>query len=225
LENEVVPLVEHVIDSRAVDWESAVDRLATTLEFRSAEDLRAVRHNLRDWLAQSTLAVLSAEAVADLAHPDLLLKARGPWLAAVNPAIGLPGRAWSAGPRVIRAVRRQLRPLEVQQWSEVVSAHVRARDHAGGDTAYNDLCWRLYLLYFTTAAGVPWSKLVDLPAGREARHLLFPVKEWSGVVEWASCLAALLTHRALFAVEEVATFVEPVRGLMPDLERVVNTVR
>jgi hypothetical protein len=38
-------------------------------------------------------------------------------------------------------------------------------------------------------------------------------------------LAALLTHRALFAAEEVATFVEPVRGLMPDLERVVNTVR
>ena len=45
------------------------------------------------------------------------------------------------------------------------------------------------------------------------------------MVEWASCLAALLTYRAEYSAEQVATFVSPVRHLMPDLERVVNTIR
>ena len=45
------------------------------------------------------------------------------------------------------------------------------------------------------------------------------------MVEWASCLAALLTYRAEYSAEQVATFVSPVRELLPNLERVVNAVR
>jgi hypothetical protein len=45
------------------------------------------------------------------------------------------------------------------------------------------------------------------------------------MVEWASVLAALITHRAAFDSEDVSTFVEPVLGIVPDLERVVNAIR
>jgi hypothetical protein len=225
LEGEVVPLVEHVIGSRTAEWEAAICSLASRMGFGSENDLRPIRLNVRDWLAQATFAVLSVEVVADVTDKALRLSARGPWLAAVNPGKALPGAEWSAGTRVVRAVRRQLRPLTGDQWAQLVRAHDHARRQGGADNAYNDLCWRLYFMYSTSAAGMPWSKLADLPAAGELGPALRLVKEWHAMVEWASCLAALLTHRAHFCAEDVATFVRPVVGLTPDLERVANAVR
>ncbi len=170
-------------------------------------------------LAEATLAVLSLEAVADLADPNLRLSARGPWIAAFDPGRAIPGPAWSAAPTVVRAVRKLLRPLALHEWSAIVTAH------HGADELYRALCTDLELRYFTTASGIPWSKLTDLPAGREFRHLQHQSKEWHGMVEWASCLATLLTYRTEYSAEDVVTFVAPVRELLPDLERVVNAVR
>ena len=100
-----------------------------------------------------------------------------------------------------------------------------ARDADGGDSDYNALSWRLVMLNQTTAAGCPWHKLSDLPAGREARRFLGRGQAWEAMVEWASLLAALITHRAAFDAEDVTTFVEPVRSVIPDLDRVVNAIR
>ena len=225
LEDEVLPLVDHVVEARTAEWDSAIEALAGAFRFDLRDDLQAVRLNVRDWLAEITLAVLSVEVVADVVDPGTWLAARGPWLAAVHPRRALPGPDWSAGTRIVRAVRRQLRPLCEAQWAELVSSHHQARAHGGGDGSYNDVCWRLYFMYFTSAAGMPWVKLADLPGGQELRHVLPRGSEWPGMVEWASCLAALLTHRARFTTDDVTTFVEPVRSLLPDLERVVNAIR
>ena len=125
------------------------------------------------------------------------------------------------GANVVRVVRKQLRPLALHEWTAIVQAH----DGATYRTEYAELCGELKLRHFTSAAGVPWAKLADLPAAREHAHLLRVSKPWSPMVEWASCLAALLTYRAEYSAEQVATFVAPVRDLLPDLERVVNAVR
>jgi hypothetical protein len=225
LESQIMPLVESVISRNATEWHVALDRVVAGCDIESVEDRLAAGHNVRDWLAQATFAVLSVEAVADVADSPLILAARGPWLAATNPGRALPGPDWSADARVVRAVKKQLRPLHLDQWSEIVRAHHSARDQGGPDNSYNDLCWELYFIYFTGAAGMPWQKLADLPAGRECRYLLAHGQEWSGMVEWASGLAALMSHRARFSAEQVATYASPVVAQVPDLQRILNAVR
>jgi hypothetical protein len=218
LEREAKLLVEHVVVGRSKEWRRAVGVIADRHGFASGED-QHLAHTAHHALAEATLAVLSLEAVADLADPNLRLSARGPWIAAFDPGRAIPGPAWSAAPAVVRAVRKLLRPLALHEWSAIVSAH------HGPDEPYRTLCADLELRYFTTASGIPWSKLSDLPAGREFRHLQHKSKQWPGMVEWASCLATLLTYRAQYSAEQVDTFVSPVRELLPDLERVVNAVR
>ena len=200
------------------EWRRAVGVIADKHGFAPGEDER-LADTAHHALAEATLAVLCLEAVADLADRDLRLSARGPWISAFDPDCALPGPEWTAAPKVVRLVRKQLRPLALHEWAAIVAAH------HGSDERYGTLCTDLELRYFTHAAGIPWSKLADLPAGREFTHAQHRSKEWPGMVEWASCLATLLTSRAEFSAEQVATFVAPIRELMPDLERVVNAVR
>jgi len=219
LEREAERLVEHVVVGRSGEWRRAAHAIGKRHGFEPDEwdRLAETAHHA---LAEMTMSVLCVEAVADLAGQDLLLAARGPWIAACDPGCALPGPAWSAGPNVVRAVRRVLRPLALHEWSAIVHAHDEA--HAG--EAYAELSWELRQRYFTQAAGMPWRKLADLPAGREVKHLVRRGQDWPLMVEWASCLSALLTHRPAYSAEQVATFVAPVRHLLPDLERVVNAL-
>jgi hypothetical protein len=223
LHDQVRMLVDEVIRAAGSGWDTAVRGLAPDLESRSRRERDAVAANAADWLAQAAAAVMSVEAVADVVDRRWLLAARGPWLAGLSPRATLPGPEWCAGPGVIRAVRRLLRPLDLAAWSRINAAHDRARRRAESD--YNGLCWGLTTTFQTSASGCPWSKLRDLPAGRTARHLFGRGGAWEDFVEWASCLSTLMTDRARYSHDDIETFVAPVRSVLAGLEHELNRVR
>jgi hypothetical protein len=223
LDDRFVGLVDGVIEAAGADWDAALRHVAPELDTLPEHTRDTVRANARDWLAQATLAVLSVEIVGDVADRSLLLAARGPWLVGLNPRVTLPGTEWSASPTVIRAVRRVLRPLDFSAWTQLNAGHDRERSDADSD--YNALCWRLTNVFCTSASGCPWTKLSDLPAGREFRQIFGRGRPWESFVEWASCLSTLMTYRARHSHTDIATFVAPVRRLLPDLERELDRVR
>jgi hypothetical protein len=225
LEEWTTGLVDRIVSELGDGWAVAVEAADPGPRSRSAAERLQVSDHFRHLLTDAMRAVLAVEAVGDVADQSLLLLARGPWLAGLRPERTLPGPEWTAAPGVRRSVRKVLRPLTLRDWNQIVEADRKARDAQGGDCAYNALSWRLVMLVQTTAAGCPWGRLSDLPAGREARRFLARGQAWEAMVEWASVLAALITHRAAFDAEDVSTFVEPVLGIVPDLERVVNAIR
>jgi hypothetical protein len=218
-------LIEGVLERLGGDWDVAVAAVECGYTTLSVPEQSQVRDAFAHLLADAMTAALVVEAVGDVADDSLLLLGRGPWLAGLHPERTLPGAEWTASPGVLRSVRKVLRPLTVDDWKQVVAADRLALRSCDSETDYHRLSRRLLMLLHTTAAGCPWKKLADLPAAREAREFLGRGRPWEQMVEWASLLTALITHRAAFDADEVRTFVEPVRQVLPDLGRVVNAVR
>ena len=219
LEEALPAVVAQGLTLRQADWEAAVARVAQGHSCGLTEHGRlgdAAQHAL----TEMSLGVLALEVVADVADRDLRLYARGPWMLAAHPHRAVPGDGWAAGPRVVRAVRKLLRPLSLRDWSALLIAHAEA-----DDPMLAEVCWELRLRYATTASAMPWSKLADLPAAREFRDAVSRGVEFTPMVEWASALAALMTFRAEFSADQAGTYVRPCRDLLPDLARVVNQVR
>jgi hypothetical protein len=215
-------LVDHVIASAGSEWDFTLRLLEPdydALDQRARDSLHA---HAAELVAQATLAVLSVEAIADIADESLLLAARGPWLAGLNPSVTLPGPEWSAGPRVRRRVRRILRPLDLAAWSRINALHNHARDL---ESDYDHLCWRLTARFLTSATGCPWSRLSDLPAARELRQVIGRGRPYEGLVEWASCLAALMSDRARYSHADIEVFAAAVRDVLPQTERELNRIQ
>jgi hypothetical protein len=225
VEEWTTALVDRVIGGLGYGWTLAVEAADPDAPARSAAERPQVSGHFRHLVADALRAVLAVEAVGDVADESLLLLARGPWLAGLGPGRTLPVPQWAAGPGVRRAVRKLLRPLTLREWSHIVAADRLASEDNGGENAYNTLSWRLVQLMQTTAAGCPWGQLSDLPAGREARRFLARGQAWEAMVEWASLLAALITHRAVFDAHDVETFAEPVLQVVPDLAQVASAIR
>lgn len=227
LEQETPNLVEHVIAADPERWARAMTGLEPDYPRRDEGSQATIEANARRWLTQAAFSTLLTEAVLDVATERTRLGGRGPWLAGFGHHSMVIGPEWAAASGIRRAVRMLLRPLDLDVWREIVAQYDAGRDAA--NSRYNELCWRLTLMLQTTACAMPWSKLSDLPAGREVVEAIpLPLRAattWHAMEEWASCVAALMTHRALFSSAEVDAFVEPVRELVPGLERAVNRPR
>lgn len=223
----VPSLVDEVITRDGDRWGRALAALEPSYLTGDIADRRRIGENARMWLTQSAVTTLLAEVVLDAAGERVRLAGRGPWIAGFAGEALVPGPEWVADTRIVRAVRKILRPLDAEAWQELVVSYRHGRDDA--ESAYNDLCWRLTLLVHTSRCAIPWHKLKDLPAGRAwTDQIPQPFRRsttWVGMEEWATCLAALLVHRARCSAEDVETFTDPVSQWLPDLATALNKPR
>lgn len=224
LQRQMPALVDHVVDADPARWIGALTTLEPDYASRESGVQRAIAENARDWLWQAAFTVLLAEIAYDAADEATRLAALGAWTAGFNGGRVVPGEPWVAGPRVLRAVRKLLRPLDLETWRQIAAAHNSHRLMEESD--YNDLCWRLTTRLQTSASGLTWRKLQDLPAAREltedpSRSLRRRIR-WSDMEEWSSCVGALLTHPAEFSARDVETFVRPTAHVLPGLASLLN---
>jgi len=205
-----------------------------------------VEWNLRDMLYRAVRCCLAGEVVADLADPELLLWAAGPWEAACSPD-NRPGADWFAAAEVVARAREVLAGLPAHRLLELGALH-----HAGiartadpdespglpwpvedSESPYARLRNRLTAWALISAAGCPpATRLVaglrqatDTQAATEAAgNGRSPVHEHSlwGLNDWLECVTSVLVHRARLSAAEVHTFCAPVAGLLPDMERLLN---
>ncbi|WP_107764669.1 hypothetical protein [Nocardioides terrigena] len=206
-------------------WRQTLDSLLGPGPRESREEASVVRL-LRDVV----LALLSAEAVADVIPHEWLLAARGPWLTAFGPHGELPGPEWSASPTVLDAVRGLLSPLDARQLGVIAAGHRLSGDGVViGHEGYADLVHKLNGWALVGSAGCPWRGTLDqLPAwgpllegvaGPGVRVELAPLPEFQ---EWANCLTAALTHRPRLSASEVRAFTLPFEDLLPGLVRLLD---
>lgn len=168
---------------------------------------------------------LSVEAVADVADPDLVLSARGPWFSGLRGGALVPDDAWVAAPEVLAVVSELLSPLDAEQLGIVAAVHQIAMVRVEEAPGYADLCHQLTGWALVSAAGCPWEPtLSSLPGWRPLLEavphgVIAPV---AALQEWATCLSAALTHRWELSAEDVGTLAAPFRHDLPGLEDRLN---
>jgi hypothetical protein len=223
LREAAVPLLAEVTEGPR--WGPVLDSLLGAGPREPSEEASVARL-FRDVV----VALLSAEAVADVIPREWLLAARGPWLTAFGTPGEVPGDDWAASASVLTAVTRLLRALDARQLGGVAAAHrLSSTGLVTGHEAYADLVHKLHGWALVGFAGCPWRGTLDeLPAwgpllegmvGPGQRVELAPLPE---LQEWASCLTAALTHRARLSGSEAAAFARPFADLLPDLHRLLD---
>lgn len=163
-----------------------------------AQAVLALRHLLTDVVC----SLLCVEAVSDVAEPALLRAGRGPWCAAQSPSGVAAGDAWCADAHVGTEVVELVSALKPATLHLVAKAHRQARNSTG---LYPGLVARLLGLAAVGPAGIP---VLHDSCGAP----LTPAAQ-----EWAAVLAAALTYRGRLSTEELATLVEVVDELVPQL--------
>lgn len=202
---------------RAVDpvWWEELDRAGR----------HQVERNLAGMLHDVTLGCLAVEAVADVAQPALLLEGRGPWLRGLSGDRLPTAPEWEASAEVVATVTDLLRPLDVQRLCLVGYVHRLAMTgDAEGLEEYPDLCTRLLSWATVSAAVFPEQVLDELPgwaplvSGVPGATVTSPPE----LHEWATCLAAALTHRGRLSADEVRLLTRLAGSLLPGLTSALN---
>jgi hypothetical protein len=190
------------------------------------EGRRRVERNCAELLRDAVTTCLMVEAVADVADPSLLLEGRGPWLSAQRHESLLSHPDWRASAPVLEAVRAVLQPLDARTLTTVAGIHrIALEGVVEGAGRYGEVCARLRSWSLVSAVGCPWDVLATLP-GWEPLLCGLPdasIAEIPELRDWATCLAAALSHRARLSSDDVRTLAHPFEIDCPSLEELLNT--
>jgi hypothetical protein len=127
---------------------------------------------------------------------------------------------------VLEAVRAVLQPLDARTLTTVAGIHrIALEGVVEGAGRYGEVCARLQSWALVSAVGCPWDVLATLP-GWEPLLCGLPdasIAEIPELRDWATCLAAALSHRARLSSDDVRTLAHPFEIDCPSLEELLNT--
>jgi hypothetical protein len=184
-----------------------------------------LERNLAGLLHDVTLSCLAVEAVADVADDELRLAGRGPWERGFSGHRFPCSPEWEASAEVLEVIRGLLVSVDARGLTTIAGMHTIAMTgRVEGADNYPDLCDRLLGWATVSAAVCPRRLLDDLPAWRPVTTAFAgaTVVAPPELHEWATCLAAALTHRMRLSADDVRTFTSLYEEDLPRLSALVN---
>jgi hypothetical protein len=181
----------------------------------TADETSQLHTGMSGVLLDGTQAVLTLQAVADVADQHTRLAGFGPWRAAMSPSGMVAGSDWLASAPVLATVRRLLIGLEPWEVQLLAQTYLAARDDWGG------LPMRLRGWAVTSPAGAPPAS--ELLRGTPAGAVLEASPDADDVMtELLCCMTAALSNRAHLTAAEVDRLSAPMTTLIPHLRNVLH---
>jgi len=206
-------IVRHVCGPRA---SSARWRQVLEITGMAPDETPDLHRGMSGVLLEGTEAMLTLQAVADVADSSTRLAGLGPWHAATSPSGMVAGPEWFATAPVLAAVRSLLAPMDATTLALVAHVYLASRDNWG------NLLMRLRGWAVTKSAGAPGAS--TLMKGTPLGSFLSERPDIDGLLtEWVCCMTAALSGRAHLNAEEVDRLHVPTRGLVPGLRSMLNS--
>jgi len=205
-------IVKHVCGPSAG---SARWRRVLEITGMASEETPELHYGMSRVLLEGTEAVLTMQAVADVADRSARLAGLGPWRAATSPSGMVAGPEWFAPAPVLGAIRDLLVPLDEASAALLAHAYLVSRD------SWGNLLMRLRGWAVTSPMGAPPAS--GLLEGTPIGLFLSQRPDIAGLLtEWICCMTAALSNRAYLTAEEVERLHVPTKWLVTGLRDALN---